>query len=468
MDSNQKKSEQKTLSQKLSDQFFSFNNNLKSQVNSQRDEEIENLKPQQATPENLMEVEKKIQEQRNLINEQQRISQPFLDIQTQKEPSQNRREKVELMHLNVEEFMKIDKIASEYGLDQEQDLRFINRRLERPPKFKRAAIDMTRYPVQNAENNSIQFLMDELIHERQQVYKYYQNQGFLGKTLLCLLDKMISGSLSSINTIDKLRKKEQVKNIEGARVAPSIMIRDPEIPLQQQRVKILRHLSQKARSVLQEVIKVKQYLQNINPSQNLSAIEYNKASEIKVIDEDLATRLELQSQSVRKLKGRLMQRSISLDANIRVDLKNMNKDDWEMMLKVLEVEYKKVDNMIELFEYNNERIHKKASKLHLALECQKEQNQFNPNLLSQIKQKNTKRQLAYVEKLSQKSNLLQQALQEELDMQKKMCNKHHQSLPTFEVDLAKKKSKRLMEGLSYKTASQDILMSGFNDIINFL
>lgn len=36
------------------------------------------------------------------------------------------------------------------------------------------------------------------------------------------------------------------------------------------------------------------------------------------------------------------------------------------------MENKKVANMIQLYNYNNERLNKKAKMLHLAIECKKE------------------------------------------------------------------------------------------------
>jgi hypothetical protein len=62
-----------------------------------------------------------------------------------------------------------------YGLDLVYSMSEINKRLERAPKFKRQPIKLEEYPIENAHKNTITFIMNELMKERQNVYKFYYN-----------------------------------------------------------------------------------------------------------------------------------------------------------------------------------------------------------------------------------------------------------------------------------------------------
>jgi hypothetical protein len=75
-----------------------------------------------------------------------------------------------------------------YRFDEFLDSRGINKRLERAPRFKRGEIDFAEYPVENASVNASKFLHDELMNLRQQVYNYYFRQGYIGRSLIYLVD----------------------------------------------------------------------------------------------------------------------------------------------------------------------------------------------------------------------------------------------------------------------------------------
>ena len=75
-----------------------------------------------------------------------------------------------------------------YRLDEFLDSRGVNKRLERAPRFKRGEIDFSDYPIEQANINAFKFLHDELMHLRHQVYNYYFKQGYLGRSLIFLVD----------------------------------------------------------------------------------------------------------------------------------------------------------------------------------------------------------------------------------------------------------------------------------------
>lgn len=74
--------------------------------------------------------------------------------------------------------------------------------------------------MDKAKDNFIKFVSNELIHERSQVHKYYHNQGYLGRTLTCLVDKLINGVLTSFDHIQDLKESNHAKSMESARIAP--------------------------------------------------------------------------------------------------------------------------------------------------------------------------------------------------------------------------------------------------------
>jgi len=101
--------------------------------------------------------------------------------------------------------------------------------LERAPRFKRGDIDFNDYPIENASVNAFKFLHDELMHQRHQVYNYYVRQGYLGRSLIYLVDQLIQGMNSVFLQINMLNEKDRLKKIEESYLEPSILIRDPRV-----------------------------------------------------------------------------------------------------------------------------------------------------------------------------------------------------------------------------------------------
>ena len=60
-------------------------------------------------------------------------------------------------------------------MDTRFDSTYINVRLERALKFKRAEVDFDLYPLEDADVNAVKFIHSELLFERNQIYKFYIN-----------------------------------------------------------------------------------------------------------------------------------------------------------------------------------------------------------------------------------------------------------------------------------------------------
>ena len=128
------------------------------------------------------------------------------------ENSQDSMIPVEIKHQNEVETDKFPQTnAYEYQLHLLTSVQNINKRLERAPKFKRGRIPYELYDVENAKDNYLKFLENEIIEERKQIYNFYHNKGYLGRTLICLVDKLNHGIQQTINGVQKLRDNAQIK-----------------------------------------------------------------------------------------------------------------------------------------------------------------------------------------------------------------------------------------------------------------
>jgi hypothetical protein len=65
------------------------------------------------------------------------------------------------------------------------------------------------------------------MQERQQVFNFYYNQGYLGRCLIYLVDQLINASQLSFEQISVLIEKDRVKRLEESVFEPSILIHDP-------------------------------------------------------------------------------------------------------------------------------------------------------------------------------------------------------------------------------------------------
>ena len=67
--------------------------------------------------------------------------------------------------------------------------------------------DISQYPISNAIDNYMDFLYDEMVRERKLVKHCYYDQGYLGRILIYLIDKLILGCNTSFEFIKAERNK---------------------------------------------------------------------------------------------------------------------------------------------------------------------------------------------------------------------------------------------------------------------
>lgn len=131
-----------------------------------------------------------------------------------------------------------------YGLEKYYESSQINKRLERAPKFKRGPIRFELYPLEQLQDNAMKFMNDEILFERQQVFRYYYNQGFLGKTLMYVIDhKLIEGVRNICERLLSKGSDDLVRRQEESLFEPYIMIHDHSLVQKSQHLKVLRNLS---------------------------------------------------------------------------------------------------------------------------------------------------------------------------------------------------------------------------------
>ncbi|MFO0001297.1 MAG: hypothetical protein ACK559_09210, partial [bacterium] len=61
--------------------------------------------------------------------------------------------------------------------------------------------DFSQYPYSTADSNFINFLKECLLNERNNIFDLYWQEGFLGKNLLYLIDKMIVACFTTFELI---------------------------------------------------------------------------------------------------------------------------------------------------------------------------------------------------------------------------------------------------------------------------
>lgn len=119
-----------------------------------------------------------------------------------------------------------DEYCQTYGLDEKFNPVYINRRLGKAPRLRMNAVDSSRYPEEEADSNAVKLIQDEIIRERELIQKYYFEQGFLGKFMLCLFDRFIEGTKHTISQVKDLGKGNQAKEEEEVLYLPTFLEHD--------------------------------------------------------------------------------------------------------------------------------------------------------------------------------------------------------------------------------------------------
>eukprot|EP00347_Sterkiella_histriomuscorum_P011936 403370529 len=493
LDSSYKVTLKQTISQQISQNFFANSANI-SEFNSQmKDQENNNFNSNSQERQNqdfeIINGGRKTKSLAQSVENQQKQLKNEIKLQTSivVDPIQIGDPEVKHQVSQESKQFLITGRAFDYKLDESIDPRQINKKLEKAPKFKRGRIDYARYPVHLADQNSIQFLKNEIMIERQKLYKYYTNQGYLGRTLICLIDKMILGTFKGFDRIQQLKNMNKDKSTEGSRVGPSVMIRDRDIPEQHQLLKTMEYLTSRTVKLQEELQNIRDYLRNIKV--NTQKIDRSLSSEqsMLTIDKNLQEKLERDSISVSKLKARIMQRNLSVDKITKVDIALFSNEDQKLIQDLIKLETQKIQNMISSQGSHNKRLHDRAKIFHLTLETYKDQNDQAPLLLSSIKLSNQNRVTQHrkqlvnkVQRLSQKQTyikLIQHIIYRLIDKIETQNEGVEDSLyPTYSSYLTQKietKSLRAIElhskQFSNKNLQNSTLNEGsFNNIINFL
>ena len=196
--------------------------------------------------------------------------------------------------VNEQPDRKGDEYCQTYGLDERFNPIYINRRLGKAPRLRMTAVDLSLYPEEEAEANSAKLIQNEIIRERELIQKYYYEQGFLGKFMLCLFDRFIEGTKHTISQVRDLGKGNQAKEDEEILYLPTTLDHDQEVVRKSTRAKVLRNLVVQGTKLLKEVLKLNHYL---SPDCDLA----------------LKDRLEKESRLVATAKRLMSQRSYAID-----------------------------------------------------------------------------------------------------------------------------------------------------------
>jgi len=191
------------------------------------------------------------------------------------------------------------------------------------------AVDASLYPEEEAEANSAKLIQNEIIRERELIQKYYFEQGFLGKFMLCLFDRFIEGTKHTISQVRDLGRGNQAKEDEETLYLPTLLDHDQDLLVKSTRAKALRNLVVQGTKLLKEVLKLNHYL---SP------------------DCDQATKelLEKESRLVGTAKRLMTQKSYAIDQWAKIDLKHFTPQEKEQMLKILHQEESKIKNFVQM------------------------------------------------------------------------------------------------------------------------
>jgi hypothetical protein len=94
-------------------------------------------------------------------------------------------------------------IAKDYCLDRPLEVFEINKKVayintdDVRRRFGISDLDPSQYPVQQAGENYMNYLQDQLLLERRVFVQCYYDQGFLGRVLIYCIDKLIQGCTAS-------------------------------------------------------------------------------------------------------------------------------------------------------------------------------------------------------------------------------------------------------------------------------
>ena len=238
------------------------------------------------------------------------------------------------------------------GLDTRFDSTYINVRLERAPKFKRAEVDFDLYPLEDADVNAVKFIHSELLFERNQVYKYYINQGFQGKFLVILVDELIDGARSVLNDINSLDREDKSKLKEECLFYPSLLIHDSQLLQLQHTAKVASHLVEQATKVIKEIRKLNTYLGD-------------------QCDAQTKEQLERESKLVRKAKQMLTQKSFSMGNLAQIDLAKFTRSEKDDCMRILNLEQAKIKTFLQFQANKREDLEQLENNYSLSLEHQR-------------------------------------------------------------------------------------------------
>lgn len=203
-------------------------------------------------------------------------------------------------------------MSKDYKLGSYIDKREVNRRINPAPHYKRTVVDLeSLYPVSNAKNNFNAYLKRELMFEREHYKKFYKNQGFLGRLLVCMIDKITfttSASLLSKNQSERgsdigddegtlAQKNIELREAQEARMAPSLYQRDRNLIRKNIQINTLADVYEKTSRTLDELRMLNEYLENIDLSEKKG--EQEPACK-RIIDSDKASKLLKKSSLVKQ------------------------------------------------------------------------------------------------------------------------------------------------------------------------
>ena len=89
-----------------------------------------------------------------------------------------------------------------YRLDEEQLSDEINKKLTFVRRDQDPSTDLSsEFPHENAKTNYMDLLTMQLFEERKFIFKRYVDQGYLGRFLMYLIDKIIQASVTSFKLL---------------------------------------------------------------------------------------------------------------------------------------------------------------------------------------------------------------------------------------------------------------------------